>query len=217
MVPMSMASGVAKQLQQTKREVTIASSMSSAANDSAAGANNNNNILTLAPRKEELRFLPLASMPTPGKPCSITISNLQAHNMSTNHPNQLHPALKTKLTQMNIVPKPLKGSGAVVTSTSGPLFQLLPAPSKPSQQPLVAILTPSGKTATVIGATGQANVNSHPVLIRPGQAQIGKGHFAIQGSAISQSAGGVVSSGAGAPPGLVGKPDQLVQKSVIGE
>ncbi|KAH8326130.1 hypothetical protein KR067_002135 [Drosophila pandora] len=214
MVPMSMASGVAKQLQQTKREVTIATSMSSATNDSAAGANNNNNLLTLAPRKEELRFLPLASMPTPGKPCSITISNLQNHNMSSNHQNQLHPALKTKLTQMNIVPKPLKGSGSVVTSTSAPLFQLLPAPSKPSQQPLVAILTPSGKTATVIGTTAQANVNSHPVVIRPGQAQISKGHFAIQGNALSQTVGGVVSSGGGAPPGLVGKPE-LVQKSVI--
>ncbi|KAH8268457.1 hypothetical protein KR026_007400 [Drosophila bipectinata] len=222
MVPMSMASGVAKQIQQAKREMTIATSMSSGTNESAAGANNNNSLLTLAPRKEELRFLPLASMPTPGKPCSITISNVQAHNMSNNHQNQLPPALKTKLTQMNIVPKPLKGSGAVGTSTSAPLFQLLPAAaSKPSQQPLV-ILTPSGKTATVIGTTGQTNVNSHPVVIRPGQAQIGKAHFAIQGNALSQAVGGVaVSSGAVINPGptptptpLVGKPE-LVQKSAI--
>ncbi|XP_017006212.2 uncharacterized protein l(3)mbt [Drosophila takahashii] len=159
MLPLSMATAEAKQLQ---RELSI-SVASAGGGATATGSHHNggvstssvvggntNSLLTLAPpRKEELRFLPLASMGS-NKTCNITISNV------------VQP-MKSKLTAVNLKSSAGAGGTSIVAGGGGaaaPMFQLVPNPS----QPLVAILAPNRKTTLLGGNTS----NPQPVVIRSG-------------------------------------------------
>ncbi|KMZ06272.1 uncharacterized protein LOC27207840 [Drosophila simulans] len=201
MLPLSMASAEAKQLQ---RNISLSMSPANGGAISpstvngngvacASGGNPNpNSLLTLAPRKEELRFLPLAPMGG-NKTCNITISNVQP--------------MKSKLKTVNIVPNSIKsaGAGATAGATDAPLFQLLPSPINPSQ-PLVAILAPNRKTTLLGGGAS----NAQPVVIRSG-TPLQKNSLTVDtskkpiqpgGSAAAVAVGGGTG---GAPLTLVGK------------
>ncbi|KAH8383657.1 hypothetical protein KR009_009942 [Drosophila setifemur] len=199
MLPMSAASAEVKQLQQTKRELSITTTTTKSSGVSGGSGSQGNSLLTLAPRKDELRFLPLSA--SNNKSCNITIGNIQSGNQ-----NQLPSALKSKLTSMNIVPKPLKSGGGGGTASqvagSASLFQLLPAANSNPNQPLVAILT--GKTA-VIGGSSQHSSNSQPVMIRPAPAGFSKGNFTLHSNGMTPPVGLN-------PGGVLGKAEP-VQKS----
>ncbi|KAH8306265.1 hypothetical protein KR018_005387, partial [Drosophila ironensis] len=219
MLPMSMASQEAKQLQQAaKREVNlggVSSTLTGRPNTLAANNNNNNNsVLT-----QELCFLPLTQISSAGKACNITLSNMQPtltlsgnQNQNQNH-NQIQNQslnLKGKLTSLNIVPKNLKTLGSSATSPgSSPLFQLVPAPGgTTASQPLVAILTPSGKTAVIGAGAAQASGNvGQPMVIRQAAGvQLNKVPLTLHsnGLATASSAGvaTVAASGGGVLPTL---------------
>ncbi|XP_026840865.1 uncharacterized protein LOC6587888 [Drosophila persimilis] len=149
--------------------------------------------ITIIPRKgsEEMRFLPIAAMPT--KSSSITMGHVQSiKNNNNNNNKNIHSALKSKLTMtpmnMNIV----QSSGVKTTSikpggvsAGGPLIQLVPmsavsatggATNHHPSSSLMAILTPSVKTAMKGAAPPHAHPHPHPqaqaVVIRPTPASM---------------------------------------------
>ncbi|EDW98519.1 uncharacterized protein LOC6538280 isoform X1 [Drosophila yakuba] len=206
MLPLSLASAEVKQIQ---RDISISMSPASGAAIAPATTNGNgvasvsggnpnpNSLLTLAPRKEELRFLPLASMGG-NKTCNITISNVQP--------------MKSKLTAVNIVPNSIKstGAGATAGAAAAPLFQLVPSPSNPSQ-PLVAILAPNRKP-TLLGG-GASNPQS--VVIRSG-TPLHKSSLTVDTSVTPVQPGGSGAAGAvGGATGTGGAPLTLVGKTVV--
>ncbi|XP_016987378.1 uncharacterized protein LOC108050281 [Drosophila rhopaloa] len=187
MIPFSMATAEAKQLQ---RELSITVSPGNGGattNGVPVSGGNSNSLLTLAPRKEELRFLPLASMGA-NKTCNITISNVQP--------------LKSKLTAVNIVPNSLKTTaGSTTGGGSAPLFQLMPSSSNPNQ-PLVAILA-NNRKATLLG--GGAS-NPQPVVIRSG-TPLNKNSLTTHSNGMATMTpvgGGIVAGGAGGTGGAAG-------------
>ncbi|KAH8288773.1 hypothetical protein KR054_009419 [Drosophila jambulina] len=176
MLPMSLASEEAKQMQQqARREMAI--TMSSLPSSGGGGGQSaaGNSVLAIGPRKEDVRFVPLSSM-AGSKSCNITFSNIQP-GTTTGVPHQIQGTLKSKLTAVNVVPKTLN-SGTVTSGTttgSAPLFQLVPSPNNPNQ-PLVAILAPPRKT---MGGAGAVPSNAKPVVIRSGPA-LNKAQLTIQ-------------------------------------
>lgn len=170
MLPLSLATEEAKQMQQqAKRDLAI--SMSSSSSSGGASGSGGQSVLAIGARKEELRFVPLSSVKG-SKSCNITISNMQPRATAGVH-HQIHTALKSKLTTVNILPKTLKtgtGTGGGSSTTgSAPLFQLVPSPNNPSQ-PLVAILAPPRKPLPGGGGGAAAPNNAQPVVIRSGPA-----------------------------------------------
>ncbi|XP_026831826.1 uncharacterized protein LOC6554608 isoform X2 [Drosophila erecta] len=204
MLPLSLASAEAKQLQ---RDMSISMSPASGGTIAPATANGNgvasvgggnpNPNSLLASLKEELRFLPLSSVGG-NKTCNITISNVQP--------------MKSKLTAVNIVPNSIKPAGAVATggAAAAPLFQLLPSASNTSQ-PLVAILTPNRKT-TLLGGSAS---NPQPVVIRSG-TPLHKNSLTVDTSITPAQPGGSGAAGAMvAGTGTAGAPLTLVGKTVV--
>jgi len=207
MLPLSLATAEAKQLQ---RELSISVSPASGGATATSAHNggvsvsggNGNSLLTLAPRKEELRFLPLASMGG-NKTCNITISNV-------------HTPMKSKLTAVNIVPNILKtpagGGSSSVAGGPAPLFQLVPSASNPSQ-PLVAILAPNRKT-TLLGGTSS---NPQPVVIRSG-TPLNKNSLTIHSNGMATMTplgAGAIGSGSGAGGTTAGAPITIVAKTEL--
>ncbi|KAH8363236.1 hypothetical protein KR084_007393 [Drosophila pseudotakahashii] len=209
MLPLSMATAEAKQLQ---RELSISVSPASGGGGATAtgshnhnggvsvpASGNTNSLLTLAPRKEELRFLPLAAMGG-NKTCNITISNV------------VQP-MKSKLTAVNIVPtNSLKTSGGSVGSSSvvaggpAPMFQLVPSASGNPSQPLVAILAPNRKT-TLLGGN---SANPQPVVIRSGTA-LNKNSLTIHSNGMATM------TPLGAPPAGPGLPAPAAPLTLLGK
>ncbi|KAH8251934.1 hypothetical protein KR038_011466 [Drosophila bunnanda] len=178
MLPLSLASEEAKQMQQqSKRELAITMSSVSSSGGGGGQSAAGSNVLTIGPRKEEVLFVPLSTV-AGSKSCNITFGNIQP-GATTGVPHQIQTALKSKLTTVNIVPKTLKTgtvTGGTATSAS-PLFQLVPSPNNPSQ-PLV-ILAPPRKTIGGAGAGGGVQNNAQPVVIRSGPP-LNKAQLTIQ-------------------------------------
>ncbi|KAH8342060.1 hypothetical protein KR059_010343, partial [Drosophila kikkawai] len=201
MLPLSLASEEAKQMQQ-QRELAVTMSSVSSSGGGGGQSTAGNSVLVNGPRKEEVRFVPLSSMAS-SKSCNITFSNIQP-GMTTGVPHQIQTTLKSKLTAVNIVPKTLK-TGTVTggtTAGSAPFFQLVPSSNNPNQ-PLVAILAPPRKTMGGAGAGGVPS-NAQPVVIRSGPA-LNKSQLTIHNGIATMTtaptpAAAVVAGTSGATP-----------------
>ncbi|KAH8356054.1 hypothetical protein KR200_008884 [Drosophila serrata] len=204
MLPLSLASEEAKQMQQqAKRELAI--TMSSVSSSGGAGGQSaaGNSVLAVGPRKEEVRFVPLSSM-AGSKSCNISFSNIHSTTSTGGVPHQIQTALKSKLTAVNIVPKTLK-TGTVTGGTatgSAPLFQLVPSLNNPSQ-PLVAILAPPRKTIGGAGTGGGVQSNAQPVVIRSGPA-LNKAQLTIQNGIATMTTAPAPTPAVSAAPGTNG-------------
>ncbi|XP_017041650.1 uncharacterized protein LOC108088406 [Drosophila ficusphila] len=198
MLPMSMATAEAKQIQRDSA-ISVSPTNGGGTTNGSGGVSvsggNGSSLLTLAPRKEELRFLPLASMGS-NKTCNITISNVQP--------------MKTKLTTVNIVPGSLKNpTGSAPSAGTAPFFQLVPSASNPSQ-PLVAILAPNRKTNLLGGPAP----SPQPVVIRSG-TPLNKNSLTIHSNGIAtMTPAGAGGSGAGGAAGA-GAPITLLNKTEL--
>ncbi|XP_034664701.1 uncharacterized protein LOC117899050 isoform X1 [Drosophila subobscura] len=149
--------------------------------------------ITIIPRKsaEEMRFLPIAAMPTKHN-SSIHIGNVQS--VKTNNNNNIHTALKSTLTMTPLNMNIVQASGVKTTSlkpgavaATGSMIQLVPMSATggaTNHHPnLLAIITPSGKNA-MISATPP---HAQPIMIRPNPAisrlsHPSKGTFTINNS-----------------------------------
>ncbi|XP_034127943.1 uncharacterized protein LOC117583613 isoform X3 [Drosophila guanche] len=145
--------------------------------------------ITIIPRKsaEEMRFLPIAAMPTKHN-SSIHINNVQS--AKTNNNNNIHTAMKSTLTMTPLNMNIVQASGGKTTSLEPgavAAIQLVPMPATggaTNHHPnLLAIIRTSGKTA-MISATPP---HAQPIMIRPNPAMPrlshpSKGTFTINSS-----------------------------------
>ncbi|XP_034488643.1 CAR1 transcription factor-like, partial [Drosophila innubila] len=169
--------GTANQTQ-TKRELPITMKLGSGGVAST---------LTVTPSvngqskgQEDLRYLPIATMPS--KPCSITISNYNSNSNSNinNINNNNSNNIKTKLTPVNIVQKQLRVNNSTPAGTA-PFIQLMTANSNGNSNSLLSILTPKAIINPTSNNSSNTNNNnnskmqplphpqsqSQPVMIRP--------------------------------------------------
>ncbi|XP_030559355.1 uncharacterized protein LOC115761654 isoform X1 [Drosophila novamexicana] len=163
----------AANVSQGKREVPITMSPVKPGNNSGvSGGTLTAKATSKAP--EELRYLPIATMPT--KPCNITISSYKTNNNnSCKNMNNNAAAIKTKLTPMNIVQKQLKASNNNnnnnnnnITAAAPPLIQLVANSSNGNANSLLSILSPKTLIKPASNnSNGQATAQPQPVLIRP--------------------------------------------------
>lgn len=146
--------GIANQTP-TKRELPIAMKLGSGGVAST---------LTVTPSvngqskgQEELRYLPIATMPS--KPCSITISNYTSNGNSNNNNNINNSNnsnnVKTKLTPVNIVQKQLRVNNSAPPGTT-PFIQLMAANPNGNGNSLLSILTPKA----IINPSSNNNSNN---------------------------------------------------------
>lgn len=185
MLPANLGLATANQMQ-AKRELPI--SLSPIKPGSSSSSSSTLTVTTSSSNgpsqvgKEEMRYLPIAAMPT--KPCSITIGTLNNNNNKNNNNNNINnvnsnnsssscsiynntATLKTKLTPMNIVQKQLKPKSST-TTVAPPLIQLVTAtnPNPNANQSLLSLLTPKALVAPN-NALPQPQSQSQAVLIRP--------------------------------------------------